>query len=72
MISFLSVIPWIEYALIFGLFAFLLLAYLSTANTVYRSENADTRPAKIKVIPMLIGLAVLTALLVIGTTMINA
>jgi hypothetical protein len=72
MVSFLLVIPRIEYGLIFGLFAFLILDYLSMVNTVNRSESGNGHFSRLKIITVLIGLAFITTLLVIATTMINA
>ncbi len=71
MIRFLNILPLIEYLLTFGLFAVMVLNFLSVVNSKSESDYDGKRLSNIRLILGLVGLAFLAAILMVAVTMIN-
>ncbi len=71
MIRFFNLLPLIEYLLTVGLFAAMVLNYLSMVNTSSKSDSDSDRSKNIRLVMGLVGLAFLAAILMIAISMIN-
>ncbi len=71
MIRFISILPLIEYLLTFGLFAVMVVNYLSMVNSSSESENDSKRSRNIRLVTGLVVLAFLAAIIVVAVTMIS-
>ncbi len=71
MIRLLSVLPLIEYLLTFGLFAVMVVNYLSMVNSRSESANDGKRSRNIRLATGLVVLAFLAAIIVVAVTMIS-
>ncbi len=71
MIRFLNLLPLIEYILTFGLFAFMVVNYLSMVKSSSKSENDGKRSRNLRLITGLVLLAFLAAILMVAVTMVS-
>ncbi len=71
MIRLLSVLPLIEYLLTFGIFAYMVVNYLSMVKSSSETESDGKRSRNIRLITGLVILAFLAAILMVAVTMIS-
>ncbi len=71
MIRFLTLLPLIEYILTFGLFAFMVVNYLSMVKSSSESGSDGKHSRNVRLITGLVVLAFLAAIIVVAVTMIS-